>query len=281
MATLLDGKIIAADLLQNARERISVLQARGLSVGLAVILVGSDPASQIYVRNKGLLCEELGILSQTIRLPEETAQEALEAVIDRLNADASVDGILLQLPLPSHLDAARALERIAPEKDVDGLHPVNAGLLFQGGDGITPCTPGGVMAMLRWAQVPLCGKRAVVVGRSNLVGKPVAMLLLRENCTVTICHSRTEGLADVTREADILIVAAGKPRLITADMVKPGAAVIDVGVNRVDGALVGDVDFPAVERIAGYISPVPGGVGKMTMAMLMQNTVRAAERKAK
>ncbi len=280
MAILMDGKALSQALMEQLKIRVDALKGKGVSVGLAVILVGDDPASQVYVRNKGLACESLGIYSETLRLPAETTQEELEAAIDRLNRDERVDGILVQLPLPRHLDEARALKKILPQKDVDGFHIENAGKLFTGQPGVVACTPKGIIAMLKEWNVPLAGKEAVVIGRSNIVGKPVAMLLLNENCTVTICHSRTADLAAHTRRADILIAAVGKPRFVTQDMVKPGAAVVDVGINRVDGKVVGDVDFENVKEVAGYISPVPGGVGKMTIYMLMENTVEAAERKA-
>lgn len=281
MAVLLDGKVMAAELMDGLKKRVDALKEKGVSVGLAVVLVGEDPASQVYVRNKGKACEELGILSETIRLPKETTQEELEALIDKLNQDERMDGILVQLPLPRHLDEAAVLRKIIPEKDVDGFHIENAGKLFTGQEGVVACTPKGILHMLKTAGVPLSGKDAVVIGRSNIVGKPIAMLLLNENCTVTICHSRTKDLAAHTRRADILVAAVGKAKFVTADMVKEGAAVVDVGINRVDGKVVGDVDFDAVSPIAGYISPVPGGVGKMTIGMLMENTVEAAERKAK
>ncbi|MBE5782367.1 MAG: bifunctional methylenetetrahydrofolate dehydrogenase/methenyltetrahydrofolate cyclohydrolase FolD [Clostridiales bacterium] len=281
MAVLLDGKVMAAELMEGLKARVEALKNKGVSVGLAVVLVGEDPASQVYVRNKGKACEELGILSETIRLPESTTQEELEALIDRLNHDHRMDGILVQLPLPKHLDEAAVLRKIIPEKDVDGFHIENAGKLFTGQEGVVACTPKGILHMLKTAGVPLSGKDAVVIGRSNIVGKPIAMLLLNENCTVTICHSRTKDLSAHTKRADILVAAVGKAKFVTADMVKEGAAVVDVGINRVDGKVVGDVDFENVAPIAGYISPVPGGVGKMTIGMLMENTVEAAERKAK
>ena len=277
----MDGKALAAERMAQLKARVDALKQRGRTVGLAVVLVGDDPASQVYVRNKGKACEELGILSETVRLPAETTQEELEALIDRLNLDTRMDGILVQLPLPRHLDEARALRRIIPEKDVDGFHIENAGKLFTGQEGVVACTPKGILHMLKASGVPLSGKEAVVIGRSNIVGKPIAMLLLNENCTVTICHSRTKDLSAHTRRADILVAAVGKPRFVTGDMVKPGAAVVDVGINRVDGKVVGDVDFASVEPVAGYLSPVPGGVGKMTICMLMENTVEAAERKAR
>lgn len=280
MAILMDGKALSARQMAALKERVDALKSKGKSVGLAVILVGDDPASQVYVRNKGKACGELGILSRTLRLPAETTQEALEEEIDRLNRDEEIDGILVQLPLPRHLNEAQALAKIAPEKDVDGFHIQNAGKLFTGQPGVVACTPKGILYMLKACGVPLEGKEAVVIGRSNIVGKPIAMLLLNENCTVTLCHSRTKDLSAHTRRADILVAAVGKPRFVTGGMVKPGAAVVDVGINRVDGKVVGDVDFASVEPVAGYISPVPGGVGKMTICMLMENTVEAAERKA-
>ena len=281
MAILMDGKILSAEMMAELKKRVEALKERGITPGLAVILVGDDPASQVYVRNKGKACDELGILSETIRLPGSTSQEELEARIDSLNRDGRMDGILVQLPLPRHLDEARALRKIIPEKDVDGFHIENAGKLFTGQEGVTACTPKGILRMLKASGVALSGKDAVVIGRSNIVGKPVAMLLLNENCTVTICHSRTKDLSAHTRRADILVAAVGKPGFVTGDMVKPGAAVVDVGINRVDGKVVGDVDFASVEPVAGFLSPVPGGVGKMTICMLMENTVEAAERKAR
>ncbi len=281
MAILMDGKALAAEKMEELRQRTEALKARGVTPGLSVILVGDDPASQVYVRNKGRACEELGFYSRTVRLPEETTQAELETLIDELNADGRVDGILVQLPLPRHLDEAAALRRIRPEKDVDGFHVENAGRLFTGQDGVVACTPKGILYMLKKSGVPLSGKDAVVIGRSNIVGKPVAMLLLNENCTVTLCHSRTADLAAHTRRADVLVAAVGRPRFVTADMVKPGAAVVDVGINRVDGKVVGDVDFAAVEPVAGWISPVPGGVGKMTICMLMENTLEAAEKRSR
>ena len=279
MPVIMDGKALAAQLMASLQDRVAALKARGVQPGLAVVLVGEDPASQIYVRNKERACQELSLHSETIRLPADTTQAALEAQIDRLNADHRIHGILVQLPLPAGLDEEAALARILPEKDVDGFHAVNAGKLMTGADGVIPCTPKGILYMLKASGVPLAGKEAVVIGRSNIVGKPVAMLLLRENCTVTICHSHTENLPAVTRRGDLLIAAVGKAGFVTADMVKPGAAVVDVGINRVDGKVVGDVDFAAVSQVAGWISPVPGGVGKMTIGMLMENTIAAAEKR--
>ncbi len=280
-AQLLDGKTMSNELREKLALRVENLKARGVTPGLAVILVGEDPASQIYVKNKGLGCAQVGMHSVTIRMPETTTQQELETQIDQLNSDAAIHGILVQLPLPAGLDEAAALARIAPEKDVDGFHVVNAGKLFTGQKGVVACTPKGAMEMIRRTGIDLSGKEAVVVGRSNIVGKPMAMLLLQQNATVTMCHSRTQHLAEHTRRADVLVAAVGKPRFITADMVKPGAIVIDVGINRVDGKVVGDVDFDAVKEVASWITPVPGGVGRMTITMLLENTIEAAERTVK
>ena len=280
-AQLLDGKTMSNELREKLALRVVALKERGVTPGLAVILVGEDPASQIYVKNKGLGCAQVGIHSETIRLQETATQQELEAQIDRLNADAAIHGILVQLPLPAGLDETAALARIAPEKDVDGFHILNAGKLFTGQEGVVACTPKGAMEMIRRTGISLAGKEAVVIGRSNIVGKPMAMLLLQQHATVTLCHSRTQNLAEHTRRADILVAAVGKPRFITADMVKPGAVVIDVGINRVDGKVVGDVDFDAVKEVASWITPVPGGVGRMTITMLLENTIEAAERTVK
>ena len=277
-AKILDGKAMSAELRAEIAERAAALTKRGVTPGLAVILVGNDPASEIYVRNKGKGCEETGISSRTIRLPEETGQAELEREIEKLNADPAIHGILVQLPLPKHLDEQAALRTILPEKDVDGFHLINAGHMLTGTEGVVACTPRGALHMIKQTGIDLNGKEAVVIGRSNIVGKPMAMLLLRENCTVTICHSRTRNLAEHTRRADILVAAVGRAGFVTADMVKPGAVVIDVGINRVDGKVCGDVDFESVKEIAGWITPVPGGVGKMTITMLLCNTVEAAER---
>lgn len=276
MAILLSGKELSDKLILQQQQRVVELAERGIRPGLAVILVGEDAASQIYVRNKGIACDTIGMYSRTIRLAGDCTQKELETTIDGLNNDDHIHGILVQLPLPRHLNEKEALARILPEKDVDGFHLINAGKLFTGQDGVIPCTPKGVLYMLRHAGIDLKGKEAVIIGRSNIVGKPAAMLLLAEHCTVTVCHSRTLNLAEHTRRADILVAAIGKAKFITADMVKPGAVVIDVGINRVDGKVVGDVDFEAVEKVAGYITPVPGGVGKMTISMLMENTLEAA-----
>ena len=280
-AQLLDGKTMSNELREKLALRVENLKARGVTPGLAVILVGEDPASQIKKKNKGLGCAQVGMHSVTIRMPETTTQQELETQIDQLNSDAAIHGILVQLPLPAGLDEAAALARIAPEKDVDGFHVVNAGKLFTGQKGVVACTPKGAMEMIRRTGIDLSGKEAVVVGRSNIVGKPMAMLLLQQNATVTMCHSRTQHLAEHTRRADVLVAAVGKPRFITADMVKPGAIVIDVGINRVDGKVVGDVDFDAVKEVASWITPVPGGVGRMTITMLLENTIEAAERTVK
>ena len=279
-AKLLDGAAMALEVEKELKQRVEALRERGVVPGLCVILVGSDPASQTYVANKEKACARLGIHSQTLRMGAETTQAELEAAIERANEDEAIHGILVQLPLPAHLDEHRALALIRPEKDVDGFHAVNMGRLARGEDCVVACTPKGALHMLKAAGVPIAGKNAVVIGRSNIVGKPMALLLLQENATVTICHSRTEDLAEHTRRADILVAAVGRPRFVTADMVKEGAAVLDVGINRVDGRLCGDVDFEHVKEKAGWISPVPGGVGKMTIAMLMENTVSAAEKAA-
>lgn len=276
MAKILDGKLMAEDLTKDQTRRVAELAAKGVIPGLAVVLVGEDPASQIYVRNKGIACETVGVHSKTIRLLQSASQDEVIAAVDELNADDSIHGILVQLPLPGHLDEAAVLARILPQKDVDGFHISNAGKLFSGQSGVVPCTPKGIIHMLKQGGVELAGKDAVVIGRSNIVGKPAAMLLLNENCTVTICHSRTQNLKEHCRRADILVAAIGKPRFVTADMVKPGAAVVDVGINRVDGKVVGDVDYEAVSEVAGYITPVPGGVGKLTISMLIENTLEAA-----
>ncbi len=277
-AEILDGKKMSESLRKEIAERVGRLKEQGVTPGLAVILVGNDPASEIYVRNKGNGCAETGMYSRTIQMPEETTQEQLEAAIDALNNDPAIHGILVQLPLPKHLDEQAALKKILPEKDVDGFHLINAGHMLTGTEGVVACTPRGALYMIKNTGLDLNGKEAVVIGRSNIVGKPMAMLLLRENCTVTICHSRTKNLAEHTRRADILVAAVGKAGFVTADMVKPGAVVIDVGINRVDGKVKGDVDFDAVKEVAGWITPVPGGVGKMTITMLLANTVEAAER---
>ena len=280
-AEILDGKVMSEKLRAEIAERVTALKEKGITPGLAVILVGNDPASEIYVRNKGKGCKEVGMYSRTIRLPEETTQEELNSEIEKLNADSAIHGVLVQLPLPKHLDEQEALAKILPEKDVDGFHLINAGHMLTGTEGVIACTPRGALYMIKSTGIDLDGKEAVVIGRSNIVGKPMAMLLLRENCTVTLCHSRTKNLAEHTRRADILVAAVGKAGFVTADMVKDGAIVIDVGINRVDGKVCGDVDFENVKEKAGWITPVPGGVGRMTITMLLDNTVDAAERTVK
>ena len=279
MARILSGKEFAAKIKEDAGRAVAELKAAGIHPRLAVVIVGADPASEVYVRNKQKACAELGIISDHIALPADTAKEELIARIAALNADASVHGILVQLPLPEGLRAheEEVLERIDPRKDVDGVHPVNVGRLVLGAPGLRPCTPAGCIRMLELAGIPIEGAHAVIIGRSNIVGKPMGHLLLERNATVTVCHSRTQNLAAVAREADILVAAVGRPGFVTADMVKPGATVIDVGINRIaPKKLVGDVDFDAVSEIAGAITPVPGGVGLLTVAMLMQNVVQAA-----
>ena len=281
-ARILSGKEFAQRIKEDAKRQAEALTRRtGVRPGLAVVIVGHDPASEVYVRNKHRACEELGLYSAAVALSAETTKEALLAKIDELNADERVHGILVQLPLPKALAAAEpeVLSRILPEKDVDGFHPVNVGRLSVGAPSLVPCTPAGCLRMLELADIPIDGARAVILGRSNIVGKPMMALLLAKNATVTVCHSHTKEIAAIAREADILVAAVGRPNFVTADMVKPGATVIDVGINRVaPKTLVGDVDFAAVKEVAGAITPVPGGVGLLTIAMLMQNTVTAAER---
>ena len=280
MARILYGKEFAAKIKEEAGRAAAELKAKGILPHLAVIIVGADPASEVYVRNKEKACEELGILSDHIALPAETTKEELLACIDALSADDAVHGILVQLPLPAQIEVheEEILSRIDPRKDVDGFHPVNVGHLAIGAPGLRPCTPVGCIRMLDYAGIPIEGARAVIIGRSNIVGKPMAMLLLERHATVTVCHSRTKNLAEVAREADILVAAVGRPHFVTADMVKPGATVIDVGINRIaPKTLVGDVDFDAVSEVAGAITPVPGGVGLLTVAMLMENVVQAAK----
>lgn len=276
----IDGKAISAAIRAEIKKECAAFVAeRGYAPGLSVVIVGEDPASQVYVRNKARACEEVGFTSHVYALPASTTEEELLALVDRLNADPSVHGILVQLPLPKHLNETAVLLRIDPKKDVDAFHPYNVGQLTIGTPAFLPCTPAGVMELLRRSGVDPSGKHCVVVGRSNIVGKPMALLLLAANGTVTVCHSRTRNLADVTRTADILVVAIGRAKFITADMVKPGAVVIDVGMDRDEnGKLCGDVDFAAVEPVASAITPVPGGVGPMTITMLLRNTLTAARR---
>lgn len=279
MALIIDGKAISAQVREEIAQGTRELVARtGVTPGLAVVIVGTDPASQVYVRNKRRACEQVGFYSEVHELAADTTQEALEALIDRLNADERIHGILVQLPLPRHLDASRILLRIKPEKDVDAFHPFNVGKIMIGDYTFLPCTPAGIMELLRRYDISCDGKECVVVGRSNIVGKPMAQLLLQANGTVTMCHSHTRNLSEVTRRADILIAAIGKADFFKANMVKPGAVVIDVGMNRrADGKLTGDVDFASVEPVASAITPVPGGVGPMTITMLLRNTLVAAE----
>ena len=279
-AQIIDGKSIALSVRQGLEPRVEVLKAKGITPGLTVVVVGDDPASAIYVRNKERASQKLGMNGTVLRMPGETTQEELLTVVRKLNSDDSIHGILVQLPLPAHIDEHAILREIDPDKDVDGFHAMNAGRLLNGEKGFVACTPKGVMRLLETTGVDLNGKNAVVVGRSNIVGKPMALLLLQKNCTVTIAHSRTRNLADVTRSADILVVAVGRAGMIKGDMIKPGAIVMDVGINRVDGKVVGDVDFESAKEVASYITPVPGGVGAMTIAMLMENAVEAAENHA-
>lgn len=279
MAVRIDGKAVSASVREQIRKETEQLKAQGITPGLAVIIVGEDPASQIYVRNKERACEEVGFYSVKYALPEQTTQQELLELVDKLNVDSKIHGILCQLPLPAHIDEQSIIHAIRPEKDVDCFHPFNVGRLMIGDYDFLPCTPAGVMDMLDYYHIPVEGKECVVIGRSNIVGKPMAMLLLHRSGTVMVCHSRTQNLAEVCRRADILVAAVGKANFVTADMVKPGAVVIDVGMNRLpDKKLVGDVDFAAVEPIASYITPVPGGVGPMTITTLMKNTLRAAQR---
>lgn len=278
-ARIISGKAMSEEIRSEIKQRTEKLKReKGIVPGLAVILVGNDPASEIYVKNKGKGCEEVGFHSETIRMPENTGENELISLIRKLNQDPAIHGILVQLPLPRQIRENIVLAEIAPEKDVDGFHLLNVGSLMTGNEGVIACTPKGALKMIKSTGVDLNGKEAVVIGRSNIVGKPMAMLLLHENCTVTVCHSKTVDLAAHTRNADILVAAVGKSKFITADMIKPGAIVIDVGINRIDGKVTGDVDFENVSEVAGWITPVPGGVGKMTISMLLENTLEAAER---
>ena len=280
MAKIISGKELSQQIRSElAAETAEFKEKYGITPGLAVIIVGTNPASQVYVRNKHRSCIETGMHSVVHELAEETTAEQLLELVNKLNRDDSIHGILVQLPLPKHIDESLIINAISPEKDVDAFHPVNVGKLTLGEDGFLPCTPAGVIEMLKRSDISISGKSCVVIGRSNIVGKPAALLLLRENGTVTVCHSRTANLKEVCRNADILVAAIGKANFITADMVKPGAVVIDVGINRLDtGKLVGDVDFAEVEKIASAITPVPGGVGPMTITMLLKNTLESARR---
>lgn len=278
-ARVIDGKALSAKVRGEIAERVRRLGSRGVTPGLAVVLVGENPASQIYVRNKAAACESAGMLSRVIPMGDDTAEDELLDVIASLNQDPAIHGILVQLPLPGHIDTGLVIEAISPDKDVDGFHISNAGLLMTGRPRFRPCTPYGVMTMLESEGVALRGAEAVIVGASNIVGKPMAMLLLAAGATVTLCNSKTRDLGAQTRRADVLVVATGKPGIVTGDMVKPGAVVIDVGINRLpSGKLVGDVDYPSAAKVASAITPVPGGVGPMTIAMLLMNTLEAAER---
>jgi methylenetetrahydrofolate dehydrogenase (NADP+)/methenyltetrahydrofolate cyclohydrolase len=276
-AKILDGKSLAAAVRAGVKQSVAALAARGIRPGLAVILAGNDPASRVYVRNKTRACEETGVRSTQFEYEATVQEKELLERVAALNADPAVHGILIQLPLPDHIDAERVLEAVSPRKDVDGFHPSNLGALLAGRPKVVPCTPAGVMRLIEQAGIPLAGRSAVVIGRSSIVGKPLALLLLQKNATVTICHSKSVNIEQIARQADILIAAVGRPKLVGTAMVKPGACVIDVGVNRLaDGTLAGDVDFNAVKDVAGWITPVPGGVGPMTIAMLLENCLKAA-----
>ncbi|MBP3390360.1 MAG: bifunctional methylenetetrahydrofolate dehydrogenase/methenyltetrahydrofolate cyclohydrolase FolD [Clostridia bacterium] len=279
MAKLIDGKVISAAVKNEVATEVAALKEKGVTPGLAVIIVGEDPASKVYVANKEKACEQLGMASFKYALPENTTENELLELINKLNNDSSVNGILCQLPLPRHLNEELIINSIIPEKDVDAFHPQNVGKIMIGNYDFLPCTPAGIMEMLKYENIEIEGKECVVIGRSNIVGKPMSMLLLHKNGTVTVCHSRTKNLKDVCRRADILVAAVGRANFVTADMVKPGAVVIDVGINRLEnGKLCGDVNFAEVEPVASYITPVPGGVGPMTIATLMKNTLTAAKK---
>ena len=278
MAKIIDGKAVSASVKEAVAKEAAALKEKGILVGLAVVIVGNDPASRVYVNNKKKACAACGIESYEYALPEETTEEELLALVEKLNGDPAVNGILVQLPLPRQIDEHRIIEAISPKKDVDAFHAVNVGQIMIGDFDFLPCTPSGCMDLIDSTGVPVEGKRCVVIGRSNIVGKPMAMLLLHRNGTVTICHSKTKNLKEICREADILVAAVGRPNFVTADMVKEGAVVIDVGMNRLEnGKLCGDVDFEGVSKVAGWITPVPGGVGPMTIATLMRNTLTAAK----
>lgn len=279
MATIMDGKALSLKLKEQMKQRIAQLKQQGINPKLVVVLVGDNSASQVYVRNKHKSCGEVGIESEVITMPEQTTQQELLEVVERLNQDETVDGILVQLPLPKQIDEKTVLRSILPEKDVDGFHPVNVGLLSIGDECFAPATPSGIIAMFQEYGIDIAGKNSVVIGRSNIVGKPMAALLLKNNATVTICHSKTEDLASYTRRADVVIVATGRRHTLTAEMVKEGAVVVDVGMNRNEqGKLCGDVDYEEVKEKASFITPVPGGVGPMTITELLENTIQAAQR---
>lgn len=278
-ATIINGKQISEEIREGIALEVQQLSKQGVRPGLAVVLVGDDPASHVYVRNKEKACHDLGFYSEVHRLPADSSQEEVLALVDKLNKQSSIHGILVQLPLPGHIQEKAVIDAIAVEKDVDGFHPVNVGNLVIGDDSLLPCTPAGVIELIKRTGVEISGKHAVVIGRSNIVGKPVSLLLQRENATVTMCHSRTSNMPEVAKQADILVVAIGRANMIDASYVKPGAVVIDVGMNRLEnGKLAGDVDFASVKEISGPITPVPGGVGPMTITMLMKNTLLAAKR---
>ncbi|MCH4890736.1 bifunctional methylenetetrahydrofolate dehydrogenase/methenyltetrahydrofolate cyclohydrolase FolD [Acidaminobacter sp. JC074] len=274
---IIDGKKVSQIMREDMKKEVEALKEKGFTPGLAVVIVGENPASQSYVNSKQKTCNALGMYSEKHELSADTSEEALLKLIDDLNADSKIHGILVQLPLPGHLDESKVIERIDPKKDVDGFHPINVGNLSIGFDGLKPCTPYGVIKLLDHYDIQVEGKHAVVLGRSNIVGKPVSMMLLQKNATVTVCHSRTENLNDVLKTADIIVVAIGRPGFLTQDMVKEGAVVIDVGINRVDGKIVGDVKYDEVSKLASHITPVPGGVGPMTITMLMYNTLKACK----
>lgn len=278
MAKIINGKQVSANVRAQVRDEVAELVNKGIQPGLAVVIVGNDPASRTYVNNKKKACADTGIYSEEYALPETTTQEELMALVDKLNHKKNINGILVQSPLPKGLDEEAVVEAIAPEKDVDAFHPDNVGRIMIGNYHFLPCTPAGVIELLKSEQIEIAGKNCVVIGRSNIVGKPMAMLLLHNNGTVTICHSKTKELKEICQNADILVSAVGKAGFVTADMIKPGAAVIDVGMNRnAEGKLCGDVDYEEAEKVAGYITPVPGGVGPMTIAMLLKNTLTAAK----
>lgn len=278
-AEIISGKMVSEEIRGTISQEVQELLSKGVRPGLAVVLVGEDPASHVYVRNKEKACHDLGFYSEVHRLPETASQEEILILVDKLNAQENIHGILVQLPLPKHIDEKAVINAIAVEKDVDGFHPINVGNLVIGDDSLLPCTPAGVIELIKRTGIEMSGKHAVVIGRSNIVGKPVSLLLQRENATVTMCHSRTANMAEIARMADILVVAIGRAQMIDASYVKPGAVVIDVGMNRLEnGKLAGDVDYDSAREVAGYITPVPGGVGPMTITMLMQNTLLAAKR---
>ncbi|MBO5440888.1 MAG: bifunctional methylenetetrahydrofolate dehydrogenase/methenyltetrahydrofolate cyclohydrolase FolD [Clostridia bacterium] len=283
MAVIINGKEVSASIRREIKEKTQeFINEKGYAPGLAVIIVGEDPASQVYVNNKHKACLEVGFLSEVYRLPAETTMDELLSLVDKLNNDKKIHGILCQLPLPKHLNEEQVILRINPDKDVDAFHPINTGKIMIGNNNFVPCTPAGVMKLIESTGTDICGKECVVVGRSNIVGKPQAMLLLQKNGTVTICHSKTRDLKEVTKRADILVVAVGISNFITGDMIKEGAIVMDVGINRTaEGKLTGDVDFESAEKVASYITPVPGGVGPMTITMLLENTLTAAKIQAK